>query len=284
MRSLALVVITCCCLALCGCGNFWDTPEDDSGSTGTSGVGYLYVANGVSTAPSLAAFSVKNGQVNALASSPYALSGTPVSLTMSPKNTWVFVGNAAGIYAYAINGDGSLNAANSGSPVAPGILPISMQVDPTGQWLLVADATPSIYIFAINTNSGALTLQGHSLQLDSGKVSHLLVTPNGEFVFVSLETGGVDILTLDTGAGTLTKLNQILQPKSTGNADYGLASDPNSSYLLVTETGINALRVLKINTDGSLTEMPTSPTAAGYGPHEVMMTAGRHKRICDERI
>lgn len=108
-----------------------------------------------------------------------------------------------------------------------------------------------------------MTLQGHSLQLDSGNVSHLLITPNGAFVFVALETGG----------GTVTKLNQILLPKSSGNADYGLASDPSSSYLLVTETGINAVRVLKINADGSLTEMPTSPTAAGYGAHEVMMTA-----------
>jgi len=272
MRYLALA-LTCCCLALCGCGGFWDAPEDNSGSTGTSGVGYLYVANGVSTAPSLAAFSVTSGQVNTLAPSPYALSGAPISLAISPQNTWVFVGNASGVYAYSINSDGSLNAANSGAPVTIGIIPRAMQVDPTGQWLLIADTTPSISIFAINTSSGALTLRGHSLQLDSGKVSHLLITPNGTFVFVSLESGGVDILTLDTGGGTLTKLNQILRPKSTGNADYGLASDPNSSYLLVTETGINAVRVLKIDTDGSLMELSTSPTATGNDPEDVMMTA-----------
>jgi 6-phosphogluconolactonase (cycloisomerase 2 family) len=148
-----------------------------------------------------------------------------------------------------------------------------MRVDPTGQWLLVVDTTPSIWVFGINATTGVLTQQGTQVGLDAGSVSHLYITPNGSFAYVSLGTVGVDILSFNTTTGNVAKIG-FLSPKASSNADIGLASDPSSKYLFVTETGINSLRILTINSNGSLTELSTSPVKTGLGPSQVIVSGG----------
>jgi 6-phosphogluconolactonase (cycloisomerase 2 family) len=224
----------------------------------------------------VAGFTIASSALNNLANSPYAIGLPPNALAVTPNNAFLYVGSlSGGIYAYTINSDGTLTVANSGSPVATGISPATMKVDPTGKWLIAADLTPQVYVFAIDTSTGALTAQGNALGLDTGSTSNLYITPNGQNVYISLGTGGVDILTFNTSTGVITKLNQILNPKSSSNADFGLASDPNSKYLFVTETGINSVRVLTINTTGStaLTELSTSPVKTGLGPSQVLVTS-----------
>jgi 6-phosphogluconolactonase len=267
-------------LCSCGTGKFFP-PVDDSGGGGNTNSGnYIYVANSSTTVSSIAGFSIANNALNNLANSPYATGLPPNVLAVTPKDTFLYMGSiSGGVYVYTINNDGTLTLGNNSSPVLTGVSPLAMRIDPTGQWLLIADASPSISIFAINASTGALTTQGNALGLDPGTPANLLVTPNGQFVFVSLQTGGVDILTFNTTSGVITKLNQILNPKNSNNADFGLASDPGSKYLFVTETGINAVRVLNINTTGSstLTELATSPVQTGLGPTQVIVeTSGSY--------
>ena len=266
-------------LALSSCegsGKFFPDPcKTNCPTTGNSG-NYIYVANSSTAVSSVAGFTITTTPaVNALANSPYVTGLPPNALAVTPKNTFLYIGSlSGGIYAYTINADGTITVANSGSPVATGVSPIAMKVDPTGQWLIAADLSPAAYVFAINASTGALTTQGNAIALDTGNTSNLYITPNGQYVFISLGTGGVDILTLNTTTGVINKLNQILNPKASTNADLGLGSDPSSKYLFVTETGINSLRVLSINTTGNatLTELATSPTATGLGPSQVLVT------------
>jgi 6-phosphogluconolactonase (cycloisomerase 2 family) len=234
------------------------------------------VANSSTAVSSVAGFTIANSALTNLANSPFATGLPPNTLAVTPKNTFLYIGSiSGGIYAYTINADGTLTVANSGSPVATGVSPITMKVDQTGQWLIAADLSPATYVFGIDASTGALTTQGNPVALDTGSTSNLYITPNGQFVFVSLGTGGVDILTFNTTSGVITKLNQILTPKASSNADFGLSSDPLSKYLFVTETGINSLRVLSINTTGNstLTELATSPVKTGLGPSQVLVTA-----------
>ena len=206
--------------------------------------------------------------------SPFATGLPPNALAVTPNNAFLYVASVSGgIYAYTINSDGTLSVANSGSPVATGVSPIALKVDPTGKWLIAADLTPATYVFSIDTSTGALTTQGNAVPLDTGTASNLYITPNGQYVFISLGTGGVDILTFNGTTGVITKLSQILHPNASTNADLGLSGDPNSKFLLVTETGINSVRVLNINTTGTiLTELATSPVKTGLGPSQVLVT------------
>jgi 6-phosphogluconolactonase len=258
-------------LGSCG-GKFF--PKETGGGGNTSSGNYLYVANSSTSVSSIAGFTIANAAVNVLANSPYAVGLPPNALAITPKDTFLYVASlSGGIYAYAINSDGTLSIANSGSPVATGISPIAMKVDPTGQWLLAADLTPSVSVFGIDASTGALTAQGNAVGLDTGTTSNLYITPNGQYVFISLGTGGVDLLTFNATTGVISKLNSILNPKASGYSDQGLASDPNSKYLFVTETGINAVRVLSINATGALlTELATSPVKTGLGPSQVIVT------------
>ncbi len=262
-------------LALSSCGGKF-FPDETGGGGSTNSGNYIYVGNSSTAVSSVAGFTITTANVvNVLTNSPYATALPPNTMAITPKNTFLYVGSiSGGIYAYTINADGTITVANSGSPVATGVSPITMQVDPTGQWLIAADLSPSAYVFGINASTGALTTQGNAIALDTGSATNLYITPNGQYVFVSLGTGGVDILTLNTTSGVITKLNQILTPKASSNADLGLSSDPTSKYLFVTETGINSVRVLNINTTGSsvLTELATSPTATGLGPSQVLVT------------
>jgi 6-phosphogluconolactonase len=257
-----------------GAGKFFPDPCKTNCTTTNSG-DYIYVANSATAASSVAGFTIASGALNNLANSPFATALPPNALAVTPRNTFLYVASiSGGIYAYTINTNGTITVANSGSPVATGVSPITMKVDPTGQWLIAADLSPSAYVFGINSSTGALTTQGNALALDKGATSNLYITPNGQFVFISLGVGGVDILTLNTTTGVITKLNQILTPTASTNADLGLGSDPNSTYLFVTETGINSVRVFNINTTGSsvLTEVATSPTKTGLGPSQVLVT------------
>ncbi|HTZ89457.1 MAG TPA: beta-propeller fold lactonase family protein [Alloacidobacterium sp.] len=263
-------------LALSSCGGKFFPPLCTTNCGSTSSGDYLYVANSSTSVSSVAGFTIASGALSVLSNSPYATGLPPNTLAVTPKNTFLYIGSiSGGIYAYTINSNGTISVANNGSPVATGVSPITMQVDPTGNWLIAADLSPAVYVFSINTSTGALTTAGNAVALDAGSTNKLYITPNGQYVFISLGTSGVDILTFNTTTGVITKLNQILTPKGSSNADLGLSSDPNSKYLFVTETGINSLRVLNINTTGSstLTELSTSPVKTGLGPSQVLVTA-----------
>ncbi len=262
-------------LALSSCGGKFFPPPCKTNCNPTSSGNYIYVANSSTTVSSIAGFSLANSALSVLANSPYETGLPPNALAVTPNNTFLYVGSlSGGIYAYTINSDGTLTVANSGSPVVTGISPIAMKVDPTGQWLIAADLTPQVTVFGIDASTGVLTTQGNPVALDTGTTSNLYITPNGQFVFISLGTGGVDILTFNSTSGVISKLDQILRPKASTNGDFGLSSDPNSKYLFVTETGINSVRVLNINTTGNstLTELATSPVKTGLGPTQVLVT------------
>jgi 6-phosphogluconolactonase len=261
-------------LSSCETGKFFPEPCKTN-CTPTNSGNYIYVGNSSTSVSSVAGFTISNGALNALNNSPFSTGLPPNTLAVTPNNAFLYVGSVSGgIYAYTINSDGTLTVANSGSPVATGVSPIALKVDPTGKWLIAADLSPATYVFSINSSTGALTTQGNAVPLDSGTASNLYITPNGQYVFISLGTGGVDILTFNATTGVITKLNQILHPTASTNADLGLSGDPNSLYLLVTETGISSVRVLNINTTGNavLTELATSPVKTGLGPSQVLVT------------
>jgi len=266
-------------LSSCETGKFFPPPCKTNCNPTSSG-NFIYVANSSTSVSSVAAFTINSTPaVAALSGSPFTTALPPNALAVTPKDTFLYVASlSGGIYAYTINSDGTLTVANSGSPVATGVSPITMKIDPTGQWLIAADLTPQVYVFGINASTGALTTQGNAVALDPGSTTNLIITPNGQYVFISLGTGGVDILTFNSTTGVISKLNQILNPKASTNADFGLASDPNSTYLFVTETGINSVRVLTINTTGSstLTELATSPVKTGLGPSQVIVADGSY--------
>jgi 6-phosphogluconolactonase (cycloisomerase 2 family) len=265
-------------LSSCG-GKFFPKPSGGGGNTGSGD--YLYVANTGTNPFTIGAFSIANSKLNTLSGSPFNF-GTvqPSALAVTPKNTFLYVASVAGIYVYTINSNGTLSIGNDGNPIITNILPSALKVDSTGNWLIaaqgVAGTNGSAFLFSIDTSTGALTQQGNQVTLDIGTPVHIAITPNNQIVYISLGTGGVDILGFNASSGSLS-LSQILHPKTSNNADYGLAVDSGGNYLFVTETGsvvngTSGLRVLKIATNGGLTELSTSPVQTDLGPMAVLVS------------
>ncbi len=296
-RLASLPLVSVLFLSACG-GKFF--PKETGGGGKTSSGDYLYVANTSVNPFTIAAFSIANSKLNTISGSPFNFGAAqPSALVVTPKNTFLYVASVAGgIFGYSINSNGSLSVLNSGNALVTGILPSALKVDSTGSWLIAAQdngsgSNGSAYLFAINTSTGALTAQGNAVTLDVGSPTRIVMTPNNQIVYISLATGGVDILAFNASSGVLNAPSQILHPKNSNNADYGLAIDSSGSYLFVTETGTvvngtSGLRVLKIAANGGLTELSTSPVQTDLGPvavlvstHGYVYVASRTKNVID---
>jgi 6-phosphogluconolactonase len=275
------------CLSLTGC-DFFVAQTNSGGGTNTGD--YVYVANSNNTF--LAGFGVSStGTLSVLNNSPYNNGVAAQSVAVTPANTFLYAGTTSGIFAYAINSDGSITVQNSGTAVAQDIVATSMQVevDTTGSYLLAAGVGTSIgaqaiAIYKIDTTTGLLTaLTGSPVALYTGNgttatvvtPSTVLITPNNSYVYVSLGTLGVQVLTLASGGALNTGTAPTILPpssKSTSPSDAGLASDPLSAFLFVAEIN-TGLRVFSIGTAGALNEVTGSPYAVGTGPVAVLLDA-----------
>jgi 6-phosphogluconolactonase (cycloisomerase 2 family) len=264
-RVLPLAVIL---PLLGGCGKFF-VPQTSSGGGGTSTGNYIYVAN--ETTSSIAGFSVGTSALSVISGSPYSLGISPDAIAITPSGSFLYASSLGGaIYGYSIGSNGALTLLNSGNPVVSQLSPLAVKVDPTGNWLVAVDPTPAAYVFSINTSTGLLTSEGN-IPLDVGTPDDIVFTPNESFVYVSLGTGGVDILSFDSGTGALSGPTGKLSPLQTVNADQGMAVDPGSKYLFVTETGQNGVRVMSIAANGALTNVSGSPYATGLGASSVLV-------------
>jgi 6-phosphogluconolactonase len=267
----------CMAIGLAGCGKFFVRENGGGGGGGTGTGNYFYVAN--QTTGSVAGFALTTRGITNTSNSPYVLGISPSAITVTPDGRYIYVGTVGAIYGYSVGSNGSLTLLNGGSALISGISPSAVRIDPSGNWLIAADPFPEAFVFSIDVNSGMLTQQGTQLSLNAGVPTHIVFTPSNGLVYISLATseaqptssGGVQVCTLNQSTGTFSKTSQFLLPLSAGNGDYGLAVDPAGKYLFVTETGVNAVRVLSIAATGALTKVSGSPFKTGLGPKAVLV-------------
>ncbi len=108
----------------------------------------------------------------------------------STTSDWVYVSNASAsandIAAYDI-GNGSL-AAISGSPFPIGFAPVAMVVSPSNAFLYAATpagvTNPGIYMWTINSSTGAITVANGGNALITTEVSSMDISPDGNYLFV----------------------------------------------------------------------------------------------------
>lgn len=265
-------------LALTGCGQFFpplNSGGGGGGGGGTSTGNYLYVGN-LGTSPlSVAGFSISStGTLTAISGSPWAVELAPTALAVTPNNSYLYVGSAAGgIYVYTIGTNGAIAIANNGSPVATGVAPSVLRVDPTGKYLLAGGAlVGTVAVFQIGSGGSLTAISSSFVTLNATlPVNDMQITPGGGLVFVSCGTAGIYTLSLNTSSGALAQVKGVLSPKQSSDAVYGMAVTPSGSFLLAAETGIGAVRVFAIGSDGSLSEVSGSPVAVATGPYGVLV-------------
>jgi 6-phosphogluconolactonase (cycloisomerase 2 family) len=268
-------------LALAGCGKFFPpltstgTGTGSGSGTGTSSFGdFLYVGNLGTNPLTIAGFSLANGALTVPSGFPVQVTLEPTALAVTPNDDYLYAGSVAGgIYVFSISSGGNLTLANGGAPVATGVEPSVLRVDPTGNFLLGADAfAGEAYVFQIGSGGSLNSLSSSIVPLNaSTPATDLEISPSGSLVFVSCGTAGIYTLSFNTSTGALAQVNGVLNPKQSGDADYGMAVTPNGTYLLAAETGISSVRVFSISPSGGLNEASGSPVKTGTGPDAVLI-------------
>lgn len=272
-----------------GCSSgFWN-PSGGSGSGGNGGSGSgasggaFYILNQATN--QLAAFTISSGTLTALSNSPYTLASAPFAIAISPGGNFLYVSLGSGIYLYTLSG-GVPTIGNGGQPISEDIAG-TMQVDPTGQWL-IEGAAGTVSAVPINPSSGlfntARTEATATLPAGTSNTPSTLVqlavspTTSNPYVFVAMGPGGTAVIPFFAGNANPFGNVASFRVKYNGGSDNAVGVDPSNRLLYVGEVlGFNGnsggLRVFTISAGGTA-EITGSPYASGgTGPSSILTTA-----------
>jgi 6-phosphogluconolactonase (cycloisomerase 2 family) len=232
---------------------------------------FLYVANSGSANVSAFAVNLANGELTAVAGSPFAAESGATAAAVSPSGKLLYVANdtAGNISAYSINATTGVLTAVAGSPFAAGTKPVALGVDPSGKFLYVVNSgSDNVSGFSIGT-SGALTAISGSPFAVGTTPLFLAVTTSDKFVYVANSgSKNVSAFSLNRTTGALTAVSG--SPFAAETKPSAVAADPSSKFVYVTNSGSNNISEYKLNaTTGALTAISGSPASAGEAPSSV---------------
>lgn len=265
-------------LMLTGCGKFFPPLSSTTGS-GSSG-DYIYVGNLGTSTPTIAGYSIASSAVSEISGSDWDSTYLPNSMVVTQNDEYLFMGTDSGeVFSFPIESNGALGTGT----VAGSLGPAAMAIDTSGDWLIGVDALSNqVYAFGLDSSTGTLTapisssiatMNGCSPTTNlAGGTPGIVVAPSDDYVYVTCGTAGVYTFSFDSTNGDLTSVNSTLNPKQSGDADYGIAIAPSGNYLFVAETGISAVRAFSISsTNGTLSEVSGSPYKTSTGPYGVLV-------------
>jgi 6-phosphogluconolactonase (cycloisomerase 2 family) len=202
------------------------------------GGGYAYVANATSGDISVYSIDATSGALTAIDANG-ANAGTntyistmgnlPYSVAVDPTGQFLYAvnSNSGGVAHFDIASDGTLTyiscslSCNANSNAMTGINPRSVAVDPTGQFLYVANnSDKTVWVYNINANgvlnhAGALTespTTGHPIALS--------IDTTGQFLYVaSSDTAGtIEPFSINTLSGKLTSAGPAVSSGTNTNS------------------------------------------------------------------
>ena len=280
------VALTLVLAALSGCGGGFFTKPGTGTTPGGGGPGttpgsgastndFIYIVNQGSG--TVAEFSIHQATLAAITGSPITLPPAlnAAAITVTRPDTYVYVAGAGGIFCYAIGSNGSLTQVTTGGATASANF-VSLDTSPDGHWLLALDQLNNIVdVYAINTSTGALTLNTN-LQYPAPGTGALIPTalrlsPNAGLLMVALGTGGDAVFTFNTATGVLTSQPGLAL---TGYSDNALAFGPNSAHVYIARSSLtgaaSGVASYAIDASGRLTTVQTL-AAGGTAPSSVAL-------------
>jgi 6-phosphogluconolactonase len=231
---------------------------------------YAYVAN--AEGGTISAYSINaQGQLAALAISPISVPGSVELLEtkIDPSGQYLYVvdeSTPGGIYAFAIQTDGSLQALNGGAPYPTGNTSRSLAFDATGTYLYVLNvADNSISAFSLDPTTGVLSsLATYPIVETNPNPQPQQMVRAGNYLYVAeAATNSVEVFAIAAGTGVLTE-GVAGSPFATDTGPYSLAADSSGSVLYTANQGSSgggSISGFTINSSGALTPASALPLA-----------------------
>jgi len=204
---------------------------------------FAYVANAGSNDVSM--YAVGADGILASLGSPMAAGTLPISVAIAPDSTgklgkFVYVANdnSNNLSIFSINPDGTLTPAGT---VGVGDSPVSVAVHPSGKFAYVLSnnscqggtcyENTSVYVFNINSTTGALTLAETKVAGTNGPTS-MAVDPSGNFAAVANEDGlGIILYSINATTGALGGSGFTVPYSGNNHASLVFAIHPSGTLL-----------------------------------------------------
>jgi len=218
-----------------------------------------------------------------ISGSPFAAAQEPVAVTVDPSGRFAYVANQGGtasgtcapatpcgISAYTIDPLTGVLTEIPGSPFPAGPEPSGIAVDPSGQFLYVANqSTDTTWEFSIDAVSGALTKIGATSPPVTGAGVVVTVESTGRFAYVAASDGVVPAAvvkaySLDPTLGTLSEIAS--SPFPTVDVPSSIATDISGKFVYVAGQGGGVSAYTLSSASGALTPVAGSPFTAGSSP------------------
>ena len=178
----------------------------------------------------------------------------------STTGDYAYVSNSTSGSTYVAEyniGSGALTAI-SGSPFSLGYVPVAMKVSPNNAFLYVGSGAGGIYLYTINSSTGALTSASSNPQITTGSasLSSLDISPDGNYLFALDSTGFIlSEYALNTSSGALTGPTTFATP---GTSGCTLAGTPVSQSCTVKVSPSGSYVAVALGTAGTVVYPYTS--------------------------
>jgi 6-phosphogluconolactonase (cycloisomerase 2 family) len=216
------------------------------------------------------------GVLKALAGSPCD-SGVRTGVAVDPSGTFAYATlNASNeVTAYTIDSStGNLTTIVGSQLNGGGQNPVDVTVDPTGQFVYMANYAGTISAFAINSATGGLTaVPGSPFSTappippsNNSGVNSVAVDPTGKFLYAALNgSNAISAYTINSSTGALTAV--VGSPFPAGSVPMIVRVDPSGRYAYAANMDSNNISAYLINSsNGALTPIAGSPFSSGGGP------------------
>jgi 6-phosphogluconolactonase len=152
------------------------------------------------------------------------------------------------------------------SPYSIGAEPIAIAADPMGLYLYVVCDDKTVRVYSIDSWAGG-HLKKVASEVLAATPTTVSVDLTGHFIYVGDASGGVSPFGVDPLTGTLNALTPSVLPAAV--TAISLESSGQFAYVLCGPTGgasgnTGTINAFKVNTDGTLTSLPTGPWLANH--------------------
>jgi 6-phosphogluconolactonase (cycloisomerase 2 family) len=209
------------------------------------------------------------GALTALAGSPCD-SGVLTGVAVEPSGRFAYatLSSSNEVTAYAINSStGKLTAIVGSQLNGGGMDPVDITVDPSGQFVYMANYYGGISAFTINSVTGGLTaVSGSPFPTASPDVYSVTVDPTGKFLYAACGlANAISAYVIDSSTGALTTVAG--SPFLAGSFPMTVRVDPSGRYAYVTNVNSNSISAYLVNSStGALTPIAGSPFSSAGGP------------------
>jgi 6-phosphogluconolactonase (cycloisomerase 2 family) len=221
---------------------------------------FAYVANESTNDVAAYTIDASTGALTSISGSSFTTETYPISVTVDPTGRFVYVANnqSYNISAFAINTSTGGLTPLSDSPVPTGTtdaIPVSVTVDPTGQFLYVANSdveNGSISVLTIDPATGGLTAVAGSPFADIENPGSVAVDASGRFAYAantqpvpdSGEQYEMPSFAIDPATGALSPLNSS---SNLGAGTPSVVTDPLGQFLYSPQNGDGGILSLSFN-------------------------------------